>query len=181
MKVINRTIDLDILSALAATTNVLSPAATANLSLVTHAMTKLDNNAVPTDEIDNMFFVVTGAFMGYLYQVKEFVNVQWVDVKPLTQPALPNGGSPSKKMMRWAGFNWIKTPLITGNGTNQELCYAFHRDAVGHAVDSGEIMAMADYHRRQDYSWARTSIYMGSKLLQNKGVIQVQHDGSALA
>ena len=181
MKVINRTIDLDILSALASTTNNLGGAVTASLALVTHAMTKLGNNAVPIDEQDNMFFVVTPAFMGYLYQTKEFTNVFYVDLKVLTQAAMPNGASPSKRVMRWMGFNWIMSPLITGTGTNDELCYAFHRNAIGHAVNSGEIMAEADYHRRQDYSWARTSIYMGSKMLQTKGIIQVAHDGSALA
>lgn len=181
MKVINRTIDLDILSALSSTTNNTGGAVSANLALVLRARTKLGNNAVAVDEIDNMFFAVTPAFMGYLLQVKEFVNVQWVDVKPLTQPANSNGANASKKMMRWAGFNWIESPLITGTGTNNELCYAYHRNAIGHAVNTGEIMAMADYNRRQDYSWARTSVYMGSKLLQNKGVIQVAHDGSALS
>ena len=181
MKVINRTIDLDILSAMASATQTITPAAAANLSMVLRARTKLGNSQVAVDEIDNMFFVVSPAFMGYLLQVKEFVNVLWVDAKPLTEPSLPIGVSKAKRMMRWAGFNWIETPLVTGNGTNDELCYAYHRDSMGHAVNSGEIMAEADYHRRQDYSWARTSVYMGSKLLQTKGIVQVAHDGSALS
>ena len=181
MKVINRTIDLDILSAMASATQTITPAAAANLSMVLRARTKLGNSQVAVDEIDNMFFVVSPAFMGYLLQVKEFVNVLWVDAKSLTEPSLPIGVSKNKRMMRWAGFNWIETPLVTGNGTNDELCYAYHRDSMGHAVNSGEIMAEADYHRRQDYSWARTSVYMGSKLLQTKGIVQVAHDGSALS
>ena len=181
MKVINRTIDLDILSAMASATQTITPAAAANLSMVLRARTKLGNSQVAVDEIDNMFFVVSPAFMGYLLQVKEFVNVLWVDAKSLTEPSLPIGVSKNKRMMRWAGFNWIETPLVTGNGTADELCYAYHRDSMGHAVNSGEIMAEADYHRRQDYSWARTSVYMGSKLLQTKGIVQVAHDGSALS
>ena len=187
MKVINRTIDLDILSALSATTNTLgtlgSGAGTpANLALVTRALSKLGNNAVAVDETDNMFFTASPGFYSYLLQIKEFVNVQWIDVKPLTESG-PNIGASKggRKMMRWAGFNWVFTPLVTGNAGTNELCYAFHRNAIGHAVNSGEIVAMADYHRRQDYSWARTSVYMGSKLLQNKGVIQVVHDGSGMA
>jgi hypothetical protein len=182
MKVINRTIDLDILSAMASSTNNTGAAQAATLSLVLRARTKLANQQVPVDEIDEMHFVITPGFMGYLLQIKEFVNVQWVDAKPLTQPNLPTGASKAaKRMMRWGGFNWIETPLITGNSTNDELCYAYHRSAIGHAVNSGEITAMADYHKRQDYSWARTSVFMGSKLLQTKGIVQVPHDGSALA
>ena len=182
MKVINRTIDLDILSAMASATNNTGNAQAATLALVLRARTKLANQQVAIDEIDEMHFVVTPGFMAYLLQIKEFVNVQWVDVKPMTQPNLPTGASKAaKRMMRWAGFNWIETPLITGNGTNNELTYAYHRAAVGHAVNSGEITAMADYHKRQDYSWARTSVFMGSKLLQTKGIVQVAHDGSAFA
>jgi len=174
MAVVNRSIDLDILGELANTTTSLSGAAVpASLALVMRARTKLGNNQVPIEEIDNMFAVVSPAFMGYLLQVPEFVNSQWVDVKPLTGPA--------RKMLRWAGFNWVESPLISGLGTNAELCYFYHRNGIGHAVNTGEIMAMADYNSEQDYSWARTSIYQGSKMLQNKGVVKVTHDGSAYA
>ena len=186
MKVINRTIDLDILSKLATTTNA-TAVTTANLALVSRVRTKMGNNAVPIQEIDNMFFVVSPAFMGYLYQTKEFTNAFYVDMKVLTGESQGVGGvsgsnaSGTTRMLRWAGFNWIETSMLTGLGTNNELCYAFHRNAMGHAVNSGEITAVADYNRRQDYSWARTSVYMGSQLLQNKGVFQVPHDGSALS
>ena len=186
MKVINRTIDLDILSKLATTTNA-TAVTTANLALVTRVRTKMGNNAVPIQEIDNMFFVVSPAFMGYLYQTKEFTNAFYVDMKVLTGESQGVGGvsgsnaSGTTRMLRWAGFNWIETSMLTGLGTNNELCYAFHRNAMGHAVNSGEITAVADYNRRQDYSWARTSVYMGSQLLQNKGVFQVPHDGSAMS
>jgi hypothetical protein len=182
MKVINRTIDLDILSALSAATQAIGPpGATASQSMVSRAMTKLGNQAVAVDEIDNMFFVVSPGFMGYLYQVKEFTNVFYVDVKQLTETQPNVGATANRRVMRWMGFNWIVSALVTGLGTNAELCYAYHRNAIGHAVNSGEIMAMADYHRRQDYSWARTSVYMGSKLLQTKGVVQVYHDASAIS
>ena len=186
MKVINRTIDLDILSKLATTTNA-TAVTTANLALVTRVRTKMGNNAVPIQEIDNMFFVVSPAFMAYLYQTKEFTNAFYVDMKVLTGESQGVGGvsgsnaSGTTRMLRWAGFNWIESAILTGLGTNNELCYAFHRNAMGHAVNSGEITAVADYNRRQDYSWARTSVYMGSQLLQNKGVFQVPHDGSALS
>jgi hemin uptake protein HemP len=37
------------------------------------------------------------------------------------------------------------------------------------------------YDEEQDYSWARASAFMGSKLLQNSGVVVITHDGSAYA
>jgi hypothetical protein len=35
------------------------------------------------------------------------------------------------------------------------------------------------YDEEQDYSWARASVFMASKLLQNSGVVVINHDGSA--
>lgn len=173
MAVINRKIDDDILSALSASTTTIATAAPASLANVIRARTKLGNNAVAIDETDNMFAVVSPAYMGYLLQMPEFVNSQWVDVKPLTGPAM--------KLMRWAGFNWIESPRISGIGTAAEYVYFFHRNAVGHAVNVGEIDAKAGFDEEQKYSWARTSIYMGNKLLQTTGAVKVTHDGSAYA
>ncbi len=173
MAVINRTVDLDILSGLSATTTTISTAAPLSMARVMQARTKLGNNQVPIGEIDNMFAVVSPAAMAYMLQIPEFVNMQWVDYKPLTGPAT--------KIIRWAGFNWIESPLITGVGTAAEYIYFYHRNAIGHAVNVGEIEAEADYQREQKYSWARTTVYMGSKLLQAKGAVKVTHDGSAYA
>jgi len=172
-KVINRTIDLDILAEASNATTAIAAAGTASLALVMRCRTKLGNNAVDIGEIDNMFAAVSPAFMAYLLQIPEFVNSQWVDVKPLTGPAM--------KMLRWAGFNWIESPLISGIGTASELVYFFHRNAIGHAANVGEMTAIAGYNEEQDYSFARTSIFVGTKLLQNKGIVKVTHDGSAYA
>lgn len=173
MKVVNRAIDLDILGELANTTTTLTGTLTGSLATVMKARTKLGVNQIPIEEIDNMFAVVSPAFMGYLHQTTEFANAQYVDVKPLAGAA--------RRMLRWAGFNWIETPLITGVGTSAEYVYFFHRNAIGHAVNVGEIDARAGYFEEQDYSWARTTVFMGSKLLQAAGAVKVTHDGSAFA
>lgn len=173
MAVVNRKIDDDILSGLSASTTTIATAQTASLAWTMRARTKLGNNAVPIGEIDNMFAVMSPAVMGYLLQVPEFVNSQWVDMKPLTGPAM--------RALRWAGFNWIESTRISGIGTAAEYVYFFHRNAIGHAVNVGEIDAKAGFDEEQKYSWARTSVYMGSKLLQNTGIIKATHDGSAYA
>jgi hypothetical protein len=84
-----------------------------------------------------------------------------------------------RKFRRWAGFNWIVHPNISGKGTNLELCYAYHRDAIGHAVNTGEMEALAGYHERAGLLLGAHHRFMGSKLLQNKGVVVKTHDGSA--
>jgi len=171
-KVLNRKTDLDIMSALQTATNYIGTSAvTMTLALATRAKVALGVNQVPVEEMDNMFAVISPAAMGYLEQIKEFNNADFVDVKTLNGPA--------RRFRRWAGFNWIEHPLVPGVGTSSETLFFYHRDAIGHAVNTGEMQALAGYHEEQDYSWARTSAFMGSTLLQNRGVILCRHDGSA--
>lgn len=172
-KVMNRKIDQDIITQLSTATLTAGTPVTASLSLVMHAATILDTNDVDIEDEDNMFFVASGAFRAYLMQIPEFASADYVEVKPLVGPA--------RRMRRWAGFNWIFHQGLPGKGTSDETCFAYHRNAIGHAVNSGEMMVSAGYNEEDDYYWARTSLFMGSKLLQNAGVVKVRHDGSGFA
>lgn len=173
IKVMNRKIDQDIIGELNTGTNDTGTAVRASLDLVIYARTILGNNEVDVEEEDNMFMVVTPAFDGFMLQVKEYANANYVDVKPLEGPV--------RRMRRYAGFNWIVHPRLPGRITNAEKCFAFHRNAIGHAVNTGEMKVAAGYNEEDDYYWARSSIYMGSKLLQNSGVVVINHDGSKYA
>lgn len=170
-KVMNRKIDSDILTELQNATVTTGNAATASLALVVKAKAILGNAQVDVEELENMFFVASPAFEAYLLQIPEFANSQYVEVKPFNGPA--------RRYRQWAGFNWIFHPNISGKGTSLEYCFAFHRASIGHAVNTGEMQALAGYHEEQDYSWARTTAFMGSKILQNSGIVVVKHDGSA--
>lgn len=173
MAVINRKVDSDIIAQLdTATVAVGVASATASLQMVTRAKAVLGLAEVPTQEMDNLFAVVTPAFMAYLMQVKEFASADYVEVKPFAGPA--------RTYQRWFGVNWIEHPNLTGNGTSTEKCYMFHRSAIGHAVDKAGIKSPVGYDEEQDYSWARASAFMGSKLLQNSGIVLMRHDGSAM-
>jgi len=170
VKVLNRKIDQDIISALATGTNNLGTAQTFTLALAMRAMSKLDLNDVDTTEEDNLFFAVTPAAWAYLMQIKEFNDADLVEIKPLSGPA--------RRFRRWGGFNWIKHPHLPGVGTASESCFAYHRAALGHAVNSGEMDVRAGYNEENAYYWARSSIFMGSSVLQNAGIVVVTHDGS---
>ena len=78
-------------------------------------------------------------------------------------------------------MTFIEHPNIAGIGTAAETLYVFHKSAIGHAIDTSGMQVFAGYDEEQDYSWARCSMYMGAKLLQNSGVVKITHDGSALA
>lgn len=173
-KVLNRRIDADIISQLdTASNNLGANAATFSLSVVAKAMTTLGENEVPVEEEDKMFAVATPAVRGYIMQLPEATKIDYVEMKFLAGPA--------RRVMRWAGFNWIFHPNLTGVGTASEKCYFFHRDAIGSAFDNGEGLNTAvGYDAEQDYSYARASSFTGAKLLQQSGIVQFLHDASAL-
>lgn len=170
MNVINRDIDLTILAELANATQDYG-SGTATVGTVAGAKAILGNNQVRTWEADKMFGVVSPAFMAYLMQTSEFASSDYVDVKPFSGPA--------RRMLRWFGINWIENPLVTGVGTSSEICYVFHKDALGYAVRVGEENIAIGYDEKQDTSWSRATTYHAAKLLQNSGVVKITHDGSA--
>lgn len=173
VKVMNRKIDQDILGALAGATNNLGAAQKMTLALAQRAMAHLDLQDVDTTEEDNMFFIGSPAMRAYLMQIKEFSDADFVDVK------VHNGRQ--LRFRRWSGFNWAFHPHVPGAGSASESCFAFHRDSIGHAVNTGEMDVRAGYNEENAYYWARSSIFMGSALLQNAGIVVVNHDGSAYA
>lgn len=168
--VINRDMDQKIIDQLDTATLTTGTAVEANLDLVVKARTILGNNEVDLTNEDKIFAAITPAFEGYLLQVKEFSNANYVEVKPLVGPA--------KRYRRWAGVNWMVHPNLTGVGTSAEKCYMWHQDAIGHAANSQEMLVDAGYERKQQVSWTNATIYHNAKLLQNSGVIQMLHDGS---
>ena len=82
-------------------------------------------------------------------------------------------------MFRWSGINWIVSSRVTGLGTASEICYMYHRNAIGYAVNVGEEKIAAGYDDKQDLSWSRATVYHGAKILQNSGIVKITHDGSA--
>lgn len=170
IEVVNRKIDDQIITELDTATNDTGTSATASLDMIAKSMAILGQNDVDISDSENLFGVITPAFHAYLMQTKEFASADYVEVKPFVGPA--------RKMLRWFGVNWMVHSGLTGMGTSTEKCYLFHRNAIGHAANSAELNVAAGYDERQDFYYARASMFMGAKLLQNSGVVQMKHDGS---
>jgi len=168
MGVVNRKIDQDIITELNTGTQDTGAAVTGSLSLAMYALTILGNNSVPLD--GNVFGLITPAMHAYFMQTKEFASVDYVNRKPFSGTLM---------MYNWANINWIVHPNLPGKGTNAEKCFVYHKNAIGHAINMETIETAAGYNDEQDYSYCRATQYMGSKLLQNSGVVVVNHDGSA--
>lgn len=177
MAVVNRKIDDQIITELNTATNDTGTAATASLSMAVHAKTILGNNAVPWD--GQITALITPAFEAYLLQTKEFGSADYVTKMPLE-----NAGEAWMDQMgyyKWIGVNWIVHPNLPGAATSAEKCFMYHRSAIGHAANSAGIDTNIGYNGEQDYSWCRCSMFMGAKLLQNSGVVVMNHDGSGFA
>lgn len=169
---LNRAIDQQIIDQLDTVTLDTGAYAPASLSMINKALATLGNNNVPIEEEDNMFAVVTPAFLMYLRETTEYTHGDYVDVKPLVGPI--------RRMWRWNGLNWMMHTGLTGTGTASEKCYIYHQSAIGHAANMKDMDVRVGYDEKQDLSWARATLFSGAKLLQNAGVIQLKHDGSAL-
>lgn len=178
MGVLNRKIDDDIIAALATATNTTGTATTGSLALIMKAYTILGLNQVPLG--NNIFAIISPAFYAYLMQTKEFANVQYIDAKPFEKTRTDGTNYDAYIRFFWAGINFMVHPRVTGIGTNNETCFMYHRAAIGHAVDTAGLESPIGYFEEQQYSWARCSVFMGSKLLQAKGVVIMPHDGSQL-
>lgn len=172
IKVLNRKIDDILIAELSTGTQDTGTAATASLSLFAKAQAILGNADVDVEDEDKMFCAISPAARNYLMQIKEFSNAEYVDVKYLNGPAM--------RMRRWMGVNWFVSNRLSGRTTNAEKLLMWHRDAIGFAADNDNAEIDADYNREESYYWSRASMFMGAKLLQNTGVVVINHDGSAI-
>lgn len=173
MAVINRKIDQQIITELNTATDTTGAAAVGSLSLAMKGLTKLGNNDVPYD--GNICSVITPAFHAFLMQTKEFASADYVGGKPFED------GVDFMKPMKffWANIWWMVHPNLPGKGTSSETCFMYHKSAIGHASGTEEMDSAVGYDEEQDYSYARQTIYMGAKLLQQAGIVKLIHDGSA--
>ncbi len=171
MKVINRKIDSDIHTELETGTNTWGAAAVATLTLIRLAKTKLGNAFALDDE---PFALITPAFHGVLMTFNEFTSSDYVNLKPFE-------GASKSQAFNWYGVNWIVDAKLSGAGTDSAKCYMFAKSAIGHACDVENISTHVGYDEKNDKSWARCSTFMGSKRLQNSGIIKMPHLEAALS
>lgn len=178
--VINRKCDDDIITALNTGTRTLDSGGGTTFTLAKATTIKgiLGQYSVPHD--GQLTALITPAVEAYLIQnVPQFSSADYVTARPIETGELAWSDQP--KMYSWLGFNWIVHPGLPGMGTSSEKCFFYHRSAIGHAFDTGDMLDMAvGYDDEQDYSYCRCSTVMGSVLLQNNGVVVYTHDGSAI-
>lgn len=176
MGVINRTIDTDILAALANATITTGAAAPLTVGLFSKAQATLSAAKVPWD--GNITLVCSGAALGVLQLAPEFASADYVGGKPnVDDPAWKD----KPQAYRWRNVLIIAHPQLANTSSPaSENAYMYHKSSIGHAADTGNIQSVVGYNDEDDYSFARTSIFMGSKQLQNTGMIKIPHDATGL-
>lgn len=170
--VLNRKADDLVIDALEASTQYAGlTASTLSVDKAMHAVAVILGNNVPWTAND-LFGLLTPAALAYLMQTKEVTSKDYVEMGPLP-------GMPLK--IKWAGLNWMVHTGLPGAGTSSERLFVYHRSAIGLARDRANMNVSAGYNDEDDYYYARASMFMGAKLLQNTGVCSIRHDGSAYA
>ena len=178
MKVINRKIDDSIIQELNNGTITVGAASTIpSISLFQNARVKLSNASVPWDS--NVTFLCQPSVLAFLEQAPEFANAQYVDIRPYAGDTPDWRDAPMS--YRWRNALIIEHPNLPGKATASEKSFLFHKNAIGHAANTGEVDTDVGYNGEQNYSYARASIFMAAKLLQNTGDVIITHDGSAYA
>lgn len=176
MGVMNRKIDSLIITELnTGTITVGAASATPNVSMIMNAMVKLQNASVPWDS--NITFLCQPSVLAFLMQAPEFANAQYVNLRPFAGQDANWRDTP--QAYRWFNMLVISHPNLPGKATASEKSFMYHKSSIGHAMDTAGVDIAAGYMEEQNYSWARTSAFMGAKALQNSGIIVMTSDGVA--
>lgn len=168
MAVINRKVDELIITELDTATNDTGTSATGSLALLMKAYAILGAAVALEGQVTAL---ITPAMHAYLMQTDAFANINYAPRKPFESGLM--------QTFQWGNFDFIVHPNLTGKGTSTEKCYLYNKSAIGCAMDSAGMKVEIGYDAEQDYSFSRSSFYGGAKLLQNAGVVQIKHDGSA--
>lgn len=176
MGVINRKVDKDIHSALDGATNDAGALTQTNqgtllAEILDLGVTLSENEA--NDEYDNIFALITPALRANLQTIRQFSSADYVKLQAFERV-------PKSKAFNWQGINWIVDSALTGVGGATAQCYIYNKRAVGHACDMERLSTLVGYNEEDAYSWARTSAYLGSKILQQSGVIKFTHNDTAI-
>lgn len=178
MGVVNRKIDSLITTALNTGTVTIGAASTVpTVSTVMNGLVKLGNASVPWDS--NITLLAQPSFLAYMMQTPEFTNAQYVDLRPFA------GSDPNwrdkPQAYKWLSMLVIAHPGLPGVGTSSEINFMYHKAAIGCAANVSGMDSEVGYDAEQKYSWARTSMDMGAKVLQNAGIVVITADGSVYA
>lgn len=132
------------------------------------AVAILDANKVPDD--GERYGLLTPYAFAFAMKINQFSSGDWVSDKPYMKVT---------QWRSWRGVKWAMHPNLPGTGTSSASCFVYHKSAVGHGMNMGEMVTKVGQNDEQDYSWARTSAYQGAKMLLTGGVVKILHNDTS--
>ena len=174
LAVMNRKIDTDIRdelnNATVSRTMTLTSTATFLADILSVIVTLGEANAIDaTNPVESMpWFVISHSFWANMMTLDNFSSSDYINLKPFT-------GIPKSLAFSWIGANFVLNNDLTGKATADCTCYAYSKNAIGHACDTENLEIELGYDRKNQKSWARASTFMGSKILQNSGIVKMSH------
>lgn len=170
MKAANKEIDDVILTALDATTTTYNSGSAVALTYgrLVDIMSELYESQVDND--GQITCVWSPKQYAKILTFAQATSIDYVNGKPLV-----DGPNP----FRFLGAMHIMHPRVPGVGTATAKGFVYHKAAIAHAIDNAGIKTDIGYNGEHDYSYARHTVYHGSKILQNAGVIEVVNDDTA--
>ncbi|BAQ86961.1 major capsid protein [uncultured Mediterranean phage uvMED] len=133
-------------------------------------MEKFGNNEVPDD--GRRFVVVGHEQWSQLMQLDQFSRSEYIPTAEL-----PFSGGMTAK--RWLGFMWFAHSGLTGlngsgaAGTTHKECFAYHADALAHAIGA-DISSNMQYHNDKDSYFVLNKMQMNSCLIDVEGVFECE-------
>ncbi len=178
MAVVNSKIDSQIIDELA--TGTVTAGTTGQIPTVDTIQTaqvKLQNASVPWDSYITL--PAQPSLISYLEQAPEFSKATYVNVKPFAGEDDNALWRDQPMAYRWKNMLVVSHPNLPNKAAVNESSFMYHKYAIGHAADTTTLQSDVGYNGEHDYSYARATMYMGAKLLQNSGIVVVTGDGSA--
>lgn len=125
-------------------------------------------NEVPDDNMK--FCALTPRAHSHLMTINEYKNADFIGSGDLPyHSGIPHG----RKYKNWLGINWFTTNRLSGRGTSQVKCYAWHYSAVGHGI-ANEVTADWGWSTTHQHWDGVTSLQMGAVVIDTDGVFQIQ-------
>lgn len=145
-------------------------AAANSLAEMLEAVATLDENYVPND--GERYGLLTPMAWAQAMRVNQFSSGDWVPDQVFVR-------NQNQMWRNWLGVKWTMHPNLPAKGTSSASCFVYHKSAIGHAINKGEMITRIGENEEHDYSWARASSYQGSKALQLAGIYEMLHDDTA--
>lgn len=135
------------------------------LGVMLEASAILDENNVPND--GERYGLLTPRAFAWAMKINQFSSGDWVSDKPFMKIT---------QWRQWNNVKWAMHPNLPGKGTANATCFVYHKLAVGHGLNKGDMVTKVGENDEQDYSWARTSAYQGAKAIQGGGIVKMPHN-----